>query len=648
MRLKLGTLALAGVFLLLSGFRLGSLPYTPGMLFSDAVTSHLPAAQFLREFVLENGEFPVWRETIMAGQPFAANPLNKTAYPPQWLALLFSAEIHLDVMILLHLLIAGAGMWWLAKALGLREAACALGALSYVLAPRMVGHLGAGHLDIVYALAWLPWLLGACRALVVSDANKWRNVLWVALFSALMLLADVRLSLFGLALAGAYVLYETLRQQAAKRMLRFVPAGVLAGLLTLSLLLPLISWQPYLSRAGLTMQDAGVFSLTPAQLLGMVFPPRTGNIETLTYLGLPVMVLAVVGVVTARRWFWAGAAGVAALYALGINAPLWTTLMQVFPPLLMFRVPSRAWLVLALSAALLAGFGLDWLLSRSEQAQLRRVPLLALVGTVVAIISGVFLTVSVPAVNGLSVLVGGGGFGLLCLLALAGRLRGERLALAVLVVVFLDLALMGRGWLEWRTREAWLPPQQVALAEQLTELDAYRVYSPTYSLQQQVAEEYHLRLFGGVDPFQLKVINEAIEQGGGVQAAGYSVVMPPLAGDDLATVNRDAVPDTAMLGEWGVTHVAAAYALDVPNLRLVEEIAPMQAGDDTIYLYANTDPVLTTEFYGSPHWIGQMASYDGTIPILNFLTETAALISGVAWGAVVVLLGGMIVLKARN
>lgn len=645
MRLKWVTLALAGIFLLLSGFRLGSLPYTPEMPFSDAVTSHLPAAQFLRESVLVNGEFPMWRETILAGQPFAANPLNKTAYPLQWLALLFPAEIHLDLMILAHLLLAGAGMWWFGKALGLREAVCALVALSYVLAPRMIGHLGAGHLDIVYALAWLPWLLGACHALVVSDANKWRNVLWVALFAALMLLADVRLSLFGLALAGAYVLYETLRQKAAKRVLRFVPVGVLAGLLTLSLFVPLLVWQPSLSRAGLTMQDAGVFSLTPAQLVGLVFPPRTGNIETLTYLGLPVLVLAVVGAVKARQWFWAGAAGVAALYALGSNAPLWSTLVQVFPLLLMFRVPSRAWLVLVLSAALLAGFGLEWLLKKVEQGNVRRVPLLVLVGTVVAIISGVFLAVSVPAVNGLSVLVGGGGFGLLCLLALAGRLRGERLALAVLLVVFLDLALMGRGWLEWRTRDAWLPPQQVVLAERLTELDAYRVYSPTYSLQQQVAEEYHLRLFGGVDPFQLTFINEAIEHGGGVHAAGYSVVMPPMQGDDLSTVNRDAVPDTAVLGEWGVTHVAAAYALDVPNLRLVEEIAPMQMGDGTIYLYANTDPALTTEFWGSPHWAGQLASYAETVEVLNLLTKDAALISGVA---LVMVLGGIIILKVRN
>ena len=648
MRLKLLTLVLAGVFLLLSGFRPGFLPYTPGTLFSDAVTSHLPAAQFLRQSVLEDRAFPVWRETIMAGQPFAANPLNKTAYPLQWLALLFPPEIHLDVMILLHLLIAGMGMWWLTKSSRIRDASCALASLSYVLAPRMIGHLGAGHLDLVYALAWFPWLLGACRALLVSGSGWFRSVLLVPLFGALILLADVRLSLFAFLLAGAYVLYESLRQKRAQTLLRFLPAVVLVGLLTLSLILPLLVWQPYLSRAGLTPQEAGVFSLSPAQFLGMVFPPRTGNIETLTYLGLPVLVLAIIGAVTARQWFWTIAVGVAALYALGINAPLWSTLVQVFPPLLMFRVPSRAWFVVALVVPLLAGYGLDWMMTSLEGRQFRRGILFALAGTVAAIISGIFLIMSVPAINGLCVLIGGAGIGILCLLALMRRLRGQKLALAVMLITFLDLSLMGRGWLEWRTQEVWLPPQQVQLTERLTELNAYRIYSPTYSLQQQVAEEYHLRLFGGVDPFQLKFINTAIEQGGGVQASGYSVVMPPLQGsNNPVEANREAVPDTAALGRWGVTHVVAAYEMDVPNLRLVEEIAPMQASETSTYIYENTDSALTRDFEGIPAWVDGWDDPPDrqTVTNLNQLTETAALISGVAW---IVLISACIVLKVRN
>jgi hypothetical protein len=290
---------------------------------------------------------------------------------------------------------------------------------------------------------------------------------------------------------------------------------------------------------------------------------------------------------------------------------------------------------------------LQWLINSLEGWQFRRGLLFALIGTVVALISGIFLTVSVPAINGQSVIVGGGGIGILCLLALVGRLRGDNLAFAVILVTFLDLALMGRGWLEWRTQEAWLPPQQVQLAERLTELNPYRIYSPTYSLQQQVAEEYHLRLFGGVDPFQLSGIVAAIEQGGGIQSSGYSVVMPPLQGIDPAEANLGAVPDTTVLGRWGVTHVVAAYMLGVQNLQLVDEIPPSQAGERSVYIYEKLDPALTTDFNGIPAWVdGWDDLPDGQmVTNLNQFTELAALISGVAW---IVLIGFIILLKVRT
>ncbi len=169
MRVRLLIVVLGAVCLLATGFRPGTLPYNPGATFSDAVTSHLPAAQFLREAVLDQHSFPLWRETIMAGQPFAADPLNKTAYPLQWIALLLPPIYHLDLMIVLHLLIAGAGMWLWARSLGLGEWAAGISALAYALSPRVLGHTGAGHLDLLYALAWFPLLMWAVGRVVQTD-----------------------------------------------------------------------------------------------------------------------------------------------------------------------------------------------------------------------------------------------------------------------------------------------------------------------------------------------------------------------------------------------------------------------------------------------------------------------------------------------
>ena len=293
--------------------------------------------------------------------------------------------------------------------------------------------------------------------------------------------------------------------------------------------------------------------------------------------------------------------------------------------------------MVALIAPLLAGYGAQWLIDR----RWRRGKLIAFAGMVAALLIGGFALLKLPTINGWSLIIGGGGFG--AILLLADRLRGDRLALALMAVVFADLAIIGGGWLEWRDSAAWLPPDQVQLAERLTELGADRVYSPTYSLQQQVAADYHLRLFGGVDPFQLSGIAAAVEQGGGISASGYSVVLPPLIGvqgDDLATANQAAVPDPAVLGQWGVTHVVSAYPLSVPALELVDRV-------DGVYVYANRDPALTTDFSEFPAWASgwQDLPDAATIATLNQLTVIAALVSSVTLLLVVVVT--IVLMKVR-
>ncbi len=96
-------------FLLLVGLGPDALPFQPGAPYSDAAISHWPNALFLRHSVLDDHALPLWRPLLMSGQPFAANPLNKVWYPPQWLVLLIAPALHLTILTWLHLLIAGVG-----------------------------------------------------------------------------------------------------------------------------------------------------------------------------------------------------------------------------------------------------------------------------------------------------------------------------------------------------------------------------------------------------------------------------------------------------------------------------------------------------------------------------------------------------------
>ncbi|PJF26336.1 MAG: hypothetical protein CUN53_08215, partial [Phototrophicales bacterium] len=273
----------------------------------------------------------------------------------------------------------------------------------------------------------------------------------------------------------------------------------------------------------LTLQESGVFSLQPEMLLGLLVPAGA-NIELLTYVGLGVLGLGLFALLAQplRHAHWLMVITLAAWYALGENGRLWRTLVELFPLLLWFRVPSRAWVVVALIMPLLAAYGLDRLLASKRAA----------------------------------------------------------LAYPLIAVVALDLLLAGRGWLSWRSD--WLSDGQRALASALVELSPARIYSPTYRIEQSTAAEYGLRIFGGVDPFQLQIAAEAIQLGGGMGLQGYSVVQPPLlgiVGDDPATANRAYTPEPALLAEWGVSHVVSAYPLDHPLLSQSHE--PM----GVVYIY---------------------------------------------------------------
>src|SRR5215207_2193524 len=126
MSLKLALVGLGVVLLIFLSTMPDMLPFfRSDVHYSDSVTAHWPSAVFFRTSLQKDGEFPLWRETTMAGQPFAANPLNKTAYPLQWLLLqpfpiVSASTFHLNLLIALHLLIAGSGMWLWLRSLGLR------------------------------------------------------------------------------------------------------------------------------------------------------------------------------------------------------------------------------------------------------------------------------------------------------------------------------------------------------------------------------------------------------------------------------------------------------------------------------------------------------------------------------------------------
>jgi hypothetical protein len=275
-------------------------------------------------------------------------------------------------------------------------------------------------------------------------------------------------------------------------------------------------------------------SLDPVYLLGLLIADRSGAAERTTHVGLIVLTLAVIGLLRARsiptriRAWLMGVIAIGALVALGTHTPLYGLLLQL-PGASLLRVPARAWFVVVFAFAVLAGFGLQTVLAAIKRPARQ---------SVVAVIT---------------------------------------LALIVIELVSVDWAVyrvetIETAFAHGRTAADWLKQQP----------GEFRVYSPSLSIPQHVAQQFGLQLADGVDPLQLARYVLLMQQATGVGVWGYPVTLPPFAGittdADIGTALKDIQPKAPLLGLLNVKYIAADFPIESADL-----IERYQSGETIVY-----------------------------------------------------------------
>jgi hypothetical protein len=648
------------IFLIGLGFRPDGLPFLVSAgRGNDATGLHWPSALYLKQSI-ERGDYPLWRDTIMLDEPFAANPLNKTGYPLQWLVLFLPPSLHLNVMIILHVCLAGIGMCLWARKRGLRTEAGIVGAVAYMFTPYTT-FVMAGQFDIVYAMGWFPWLMWSLCDAPQPGRTPLISILRTALIATMLCMADLRISLFAFLIGTAYEGFYLLRLRRWHQVGHRLGSVAVFWSLVAVLIVPITLWSPYVNRADLTVADAGYLSLPPEMLLQVgVYVPNVG----LTYLGLATVLLVLIGFATMPRremLFWSIMALFVILFALGTNTPFWPKLVEVFPSLLWFRVPNRWWFGIALIVSLLAAYGAqalillaEQLVRREESRHLERWQLLGWLLPVTIIFgTGALLMAALPAMTWILFLVVGSLLSTVVLLMVYNRVTPAWFIYALLVIVFVDLAWVASSRVQWRGPDQWYTPW-VALAERLKQEDPARIYAPAYSLPQHVAQVYGYRLFGGGDPFQLKGIQKVLEAGSGWEYGQYNVGLPAfpiLTGaetpDQIVWFVTDSVINTQVLAEWDVSHVVATYPIDNPRLSFVAKI-----GYVSIYRNEDYSPRPTTP--RTPNWPdGYQARWPelpapAEIERIDRLTLISAAVSGISFIGCTLLLTILIIRDRRR
>lgn len=573
-KILLGIIFVLPVMMLLP--HLSQFPFQPGATYSDLLISHYPNGVYIQHTIQEWKTIPLWSDAILSGYPFAANPLSGLFYPLGWIALIFSLPLGFNIDVVLHLLLGGIGLYCFLRGEGLSIPPALLGAIIFEGLPKLFSHLGAGHITLIYAVTWTPWLL-----FVQRKANKTRLV-WVleGLVLGIIALADVRWAAYAGMLWVAYSIkmfvagewYKGLFHWLASRLSNVLFAICIAA----PLLLPLIEYTRLSTRSLLSVQDNLLLSLPPAQLLGLVYPNIGGMAEWILYPGAEAIGLFVVILCNAelrRKYgFWLGLIGLSVIFALGSYIPP-LALLGKLPGMDLLRVPPRILFLTGFGFAAVAGFGLQALLDnylfQNRTRSLRgNIVLFSITAFVDILAVGVFFVVNRPATR---LQFGWGAAFLLLatimtLLGLKKRITPNVLAAGLLLTCLVDLGGVNSLSLEFRPAVQVLAEKSdlVNYLEQKSGRMLFRVYSPSYSLPQHIAATANINLADGVDPLQLSSYVHYMDKATGVPEQGYSVTLPPYRNANPAADNQAYRPDAVLLGRLNIKYLVSEFPINDP------------------------------------------------------------------------------------
>jgi hypothetical protein len=552
--------------------RLGdALIYPANAPFSDLTITHWPAFAYTRDQLQATGQIPLWRSSILSGTPFAADPLSGLFYPPHWIAFISTVPLGLafNLLMLFHLALAAGTMYYLMRRWGIARVAALIAAFAYAASPKIIAHMGVGHVTLVEAWAWVPLIVAGA---VPSPRTGKPNAPLSGIALALCVLADARMAVYAVVLVALYVLIvqiEKIRRAWISSIGLLLVSAIVALALSAAAWLPALTLTDGSARSNLSVQEAGTLSLDAAYVLGTLIADRSGAAERTTYCGLVVLILAVVALKlqwAARRrlMLWLGLViVVGVIAALGTNTPLYNLLYRL-PGSALFRVPARAWFMVAFAMAALAGFGAQGLIEWSGHPKPRSILLATAIGLFAFLFGAIggLLTGSI-SLWALAIFVPLAA--LLVVRRMQRRLAPDRFAAAIGALLIIDLLAV--AWALYRPiglAEAFADGHEPAawLADQPGQ---FRAYSPSYSVPQHVAQQFQLQLADGIDPLQLRRYVMFMQQATGIGEWGYSVTMPAFIGakkdEDIRSVLQNVQPDAALLGLLNVKYIDAAFPI---------------------------------------------------------------------------------------
>jgi hypothetical protein len=335
---------------------------------------YFPYYNLVRESV-RSGWLPFWEPTLFNGYPFMAQPQQNAFYPPLWPGFLLPMNVGISLYMLIHIWLAGMGMFLLVRFLNGRWLAAVLSAIAFAFSGLLAGRLWAGHSTVYALISWTPWIIIGLLWSVRRE-SVWAAIVAGVPMGLALLAGHIPSFLYVGMIWGLFVLY-LLVVEDGRRLFVLRQAAIM---LVIGLALAAVQLAPFLqfSLASERLAEADYnfatdYSLPPAHLITLLVPEFLGepmrvgywSVATFEELTYYAGLLAILGIVLALRrpsrmtWFLIIMMVVGIALALGRYGVLYPLAYEYLPFFRIVRAPGRATTLFLFAATLLLGLSLS-------------------------------------------------------------------------------------------------------------------------------------------------------------------------------------------------------------------------------------------------------------------------------------------------
>ncbi|MDQ7063498.1 MAG: YfhO family protein [candidate division KSB1 bacterium] len=390
-----------GIFIFLMAIFFHEIIFGGKIYFSPDLQAPAALATPLKKALWDDGIYPLWTPFIFAGMPsFASLIYTPFVYLPYILFTLLNQIISLPPLLqhVIHYPIAGIGVYLYLREFKVDFLPALLGGVAFMFTPYLITMEVFGHGSQMMTAVYMPMALWAVERLFKSGRMLHLGI--AALILGIQFQrGHVQIVYYTWMVLGGYFLYyaiRKIRKGEATAVLpmtgKFALMSLLAFGLSAVLYLSIYEYMPYSIRGsesalataaataqkGVGFEYATNWSFSPAEMLTFINPSFFGFggqtywgtmpfTDYPNYMGILILLLAIFAVVYRRQapvLFWAVVAVVALLISFGKHfALLYKLLYNVLPFFNRFRVPVMILIVVQMSVAILAGFGLQRLMA---------------------------------------------------------------------------------------------------------------------------------------------------------------------------------------------------------------------------------------------------------------------------------------------